>query len=133
MRSKSLLLSVAVFLAAATPSIGFDASRAQVGTADVATADDSGSGVGTADITEDSGEVDPGFGVDPDIAEEEEFDPVFGVEPEENEVEVVSEEPESNPCVENTNCDLKILENVEYLSIEASGVYNVITVADGAS
>ena len=131
MRSKSLLLSVAVFLAAATPSIVFDARRAQVGTADVATETDSGAG--TADITEDSGEVDPGFGVDPDIAEEEEFDPVFGVEPEENEVEVVSEEPESNPCVENTNCDLKILENVEYLSIEASGVYNVITVADGAS
>ena len=55
MRSKSLPLLVAVFLAAATPSIVFDASRAQVGTADVATETDSGAG--TADIAE---EVDPG-------------------------------------------------------------------------
>ena len=64
MRSKSLLLSVAVFLAAATPSIDFDATRAQVGTADVATETDSGSVAGTEDISEDSGEVvDPGSGV----------------------------------------------------------------------
>ncbi|KZR69458.1 hypothetical protein PMIT1313_01145 [Prochlorococcus marinus str. MIT 1313] len=40
MRSKSLPISVAVFLAAATPSIVFDASRAQVGTADFATNED---------------------------------------------------------------------------------------------
>ncbi len=53
MRSKSLLLSVAVFLAAATPSIVVDASRAQVGTADVAT------------------ETDPGFGVDPEEEDSE--------------------------------------------------------------
>ena len=53
MRSKSLLLSVAVFLAAATPSIVFDASRAQ--------STDSGSEVAKADISGDSEEVvDPG-------------------------------------------------------------------------
>lgn len=40
MRSKSLLLSVAVFLAAAKPSIVFDASRAQSITADIATDED---------------------------------------------------------------------------------------------
>ena len=115
MRSKSLLLSVAVFLAAATPSIVFDASRAQVGTADVATADDSGSGVGTADIAE---EVDPGFGVDPGTAEEEE--------------EVVSEGPEPDPCG-NSKCDLNISKDVEYTSIEGSGDRDAINGLEGAT
>ena len=40
MRIKSLLLSAAVFLAAATSSIVFNAGRAQVGTADIATDED---------------------------------------------------------------------------------------------